>query len=81
MSELQIAKLVAAPGDTIVVRIAHRLSQDDVAHVRAMIAPSLPQGVKILVLDADAELSVFSAPMSAAMQSNSQALRKRGKGY
>ncbi|MCF8533041.1 MAG: hypothetical protein K9G48_08565 [Reyranella sp.] len=55
---VEIAKLEARKGDTIVVRFQGALPAEIVARATAHLEGRLPEGVKVLILDRGSELSV-----------------------
>lgn len=60
--EFSIAKLDLKPGDTLVVRFNDRLASNDMVRAaRSALSPSVPDGVKILVIGRDVDLSVMPA--------------------
>jgi hypothetical protein len=59
--ELHIAKLELKPGDILVLRLDHKLSDETCNWLRDNMRRVLPEGVKAMVLDKDADLSVVRA--------------------
>lgn len=59
IEHLQIAKLSFRAGDVAVVKIKRLLTGADAEHARSYVAARLPKDVEVLVLDADADLSVL----------------------
>jgi hypothetical protein len=58
MDDLQeLRRLEVEPGETLVARFKSRLSEERVARIRDVFAKVLP-GVRVLVLDDDADLLV-----------------------
>lgn len=58
--DLRIARLTLRPGDTLVVKAAHHLTRDMRECVRQAVAPHIPEGVAVLVIDPLLELSVLA---------------------
>lgn len=57
---LQIAHLDVKTGDTVVVKINQPLTQGNAEHARQYVQAQLPEGVKLLILDADADISILA---------------------
>jgi hypothetical protein len=53
-----IGVLPVTEGDTVVLRYPYKLRADSVNHIIEVLKPQLPDGVKVLVVDAGAELNV-----------------------
>lgn len=57
--EFDIAKLRLQAGDVLVVRM-QPIPHDVAERVRESLAPVLPPGIKVLIIDHDTELSVLT---------------------
>lgn len=61
---VQIAKLELKAGDTLVLMCQQALPMESHARVRAMLAPSIPEGARCIILDGGATLAKISAAES-----------------
>ena len=60
-TEFTIAKIGCKPGDTLVVKSDMRgMPLDTVERARAYFRASLPEGVNVLLVDSQTELSIIS---------------------
>jgi len=57
--EFEIAKLELREGDTLVVRVQGIVRSDARDRIAAYAKPAIPDGVKIMVIDASIELNVL----------------------
>ncbi len=56
-----IARLNVRPGETLMVRCHRALSAQDAATIRRTAEAAVPDGVKVLIVASDIELSVITA--------------------
>lgn len=54
-----VKRLSLAPGEFLVVRLAKPLRQDSTDNIRSAFEGVMPEGVRVMVLDADMDLSVI----------------------
>lgn len=57
ISEIKVMHL--QPGDTLVVRTGRALSLEQVEKIHQHLKPMVPEGVKVVVLDANIDLEVL----------------------
>ena len=60
VERIEIAKLVLVPGDIFVVKVPTTWSAEYYQHLANQIGGNLPDGVRLLMLPAEAELSVLT---------------------
>lgn len=60
IGSLEIAKLELKHDDVLIVRVDRPVSNEVAKRIRENLAPKLPQGVKVLIINPDIELSVLS---------------------
>jgi len=58
--DFRIGKLSLAPGDALVVKVDHPLSEKMAAAIRSHLDPHLPEGVKALILGREIDLAVLT---------------------
>lgn len=58
--EYRIGRLRLGPGDTLVVKLNHRIDPPMAVRLRAELATQVPEGIKILVVDPSLDLSVLT---------------------
>jgi len=61
IGQIEIGKLSLHAGDILVARYLGRLRADDGARIRAALELRVPEGVKVLVTDAELEFSTLEA--------------------
>jgi hypothetical protein len=57
---IEIRKLELGPGDVLVVRAREVLSAAAAEHIKGMVEPLVPDGVKVLVIDRQIDLSMLT---------------------
>lgn len=65
--EFQIARLELRPGDVLIARAAHIISTAAATRLRAYLERALP-GTKVVVIDAELELSVATKSDAKRLQ-------------
>lgn len=61
MIELEdVSRLDIKPGETLVVRMHRVLSEEHMSAVRERVLPHLPDGVRLLVVGSDVDLSTLA---------------------
>lgn len=67
MDELKIARLDAKAGDTIVLKVHGRITDETQARLHKYATDQLPDGVKVMVIDESVDISVVGVDGESIM--------------
>lgn len=73
---VEVQKLTLKPGDILALRVDRILSNEQINSIREELKQILPDGVKIVILDATCRLQLLSRPTPAIRGASENATTK-----